>query len=537
MQIDETKSALDNVWALINEANGTSLTPASGFSVGVPAVNAGAEPRNTKLAITAEESSGYQGTVDVFYNRRGFLDNVYPEPTQYVVPDRATTKEEIFTALVAMLKLVGSDVVIVENVVADMTTITLRPIANSLLYTGDTPFTLSWPSGMMTVDQLLANDDLPGFVLPLVNVPALLNVTDLPGFEKVQKSSYLWVTTIGPYQSNTEDASFSLVNGKLWYCDSRKVYAFDPIEGTELYQLDLGTRFGESGNMGYAIRGVDGNGVLWVAEEGYYNISRPTIVRIDTGLMIVKDELLGGQERVDGRSYASLTVNGATDFAWAYQSYIQSGVGTSYFLSRIDITTGARTDFGSIPIASGGMTYDPVNKIIWLGYQQSFVPKANLYQLDGSNNPVLLTTVTFMNSAVGVMAYLGNTVGGREMILVDQDVDNDRKLYLRRYDAATGNLIADLPINNPLGSSSIGPNGAVKYRPDTDEVYTTIYTATGAELWAFKRLDATQSRLVAGMNGADAVWDYALDTAGNRTFVFYEDDDNVANYFTQMRQP
>lgn len=536
MQIDETKSALDNVWALINEANGTSLTPASGFSVGVPTVNAGVEPRNTKLAITAEESSGYQGAVDVFYNRRGFLDNVYPEPTQYAVPDRATTKEEIFTALVAMLKLVASDVMIVENVVADMTTITLRPIANSLLYTGDTPFTLSWPSGMMTVDELLANDDLPGFVLPLFNVPGLVNVTDLPGFQKVTKSPFLWKADITNAQSNTEDVSCSFVNGKVWYCDSKTVYAFDPLDGTELYRLDLNARFGVSGNLGYAIRGVDGNGVLWVAEEGYYNVPRPTIVRIDTAMMTVKDELLGGQERVDGRSYASLTVGGATDFAWAYQSYIQSGVGTSYFLSRIDITTGARTDYGSIPIAGGGLSYDPVNKILWLGYQQSFVPKANLYKLDGSNNPVLLTTLTFMSSAVGVMALVTDTVGGREMILVDQDVDNDHKLYLKRFDAATGNLIASLPINTPVGSSSIGPNGAVKYRADTDEVYTTIYTATGAELWAFKRLDATQSRLVVGMNGADEIWDYALDAVGARTFVFYAAAGVAANYLTQLRQ-
>lgn len=163
MRINENKNAVDNVWALINQANGTNLTAASGFSLGLPAVNTDPQPRDTMMTITANEGSGYQGSVKVYYNRRGMLDNVAIPQTTYNVTNEITT-QELLAQFCAALKLVPTEVELAAPLTFRQTQVTLQPKGTTnLLYNAASVLSLVWP-------------------LPLLS--ELITVTLLNGFDK-----------------------------------------------------------------------------------------------------------------------------------------------------------------------------------------------------------------------------------------------------------------------------------------------------------------------------------------------------------------
>lgn len=161
MIIDSTKSPADNVWTLINAANHTVFTSASGFLLGTPVAYAGPSNHNTKMTLTGDLAGKYRGTQDVFYTRLSVLQNVSNPSTALNVPSRTSTKADILALLASALNLVASEVSLVENVVADMPSITMIANPGSLLYVGSQVFTLTWPKP--TLGEYLGINRLLGF--------------------------------------------------------------------------------------------------------------------------------------------------------------------------------------------------------------------------------------------------------------------------------------------------------------------------------------------------------------------------------------
>lgn len=541
MKIDKNKNAIDNVLALINDANKVNWT-AEMVTVATPvAVTDGSHGgRNTRLTVTAVPGMGLRGSNTFYYNRLGMLDSVLSPQTAYDV-DGQTNNATLFGTVVDALGLVASEVELVEPVVDQMPQITLQPKGISMLYNESTVLTLNWPSLGMTVDQLLTNDDLPGFVLPLFSLPALVTDTDLPGFEKVAKSQWMWKVDGTTTHAGEDTTTFTYLNDKLWYCDYEKLRAYSPIDGEVLFELDLRVRFGTpvGTNMYYQINAADANGVLWLL--GSAQPGAKQIVRFDTNTMLVVDEFAPTPTDDSSDSYGLMSGNGTTDFVWARRAQRPSGGSFTYKLTRFDVTTGAATDF-TLGVIPGSVMYDHVAKRVWVGYLGGggLTRFVNVYELDGSNNPVLIKNFQVWDTATGQFSCAYDTPQGREVVLIDQDVDNDYAMYFRRYNALTGDWIADMRITTPdatIQPGTIGPDGLLKYNATTDEFYVSIYNDEGADFWAFKRTDVTQSRLVVSVNGSDWPWDYAMDVAGSRTFVLYETLAGTVNYLAQLRQP
>jgi hypothetical protein len=184
--IDPTKDAEDNVWVLINAANGTAFGKSGPISLGAATPAAGPDGHNTEMVLTGD-GVALRGTVSVYYTRLGFLDNIAPPYTSYDILDNDITKEALLAILVDILKLVASDVTIVEETITYASVVTLRPIPGSLLYVGDSAFNLNWPNAPLDINTLVTIDDLPGFNKKArTQVNTVVITTSMPGFDKVQ---------------------------------------------------------------------------------------------------------------------------------------------------------------------------------------------------------------------------------------------------------------------------------------------------------------------------------------------------------------
>lgn len=161
MFIDSTKKSYDNVWALINAANGTVFNNVAGLILGTP-VAATTPGYNTKLTVSADPHYPiFQGSQDIFYNRLGLTQSIKPVPTAINVPSRTSTKADVLAVAIAQLNLVATEVTVLEDVVVDMPSVTLVPNPNSLLYVGNQVVSLNWPKP--TMQEYLAVNRLNGF--------------------------------------------------------------------------------------------------------------------------------------------------------------------------------------------------------------------------------------------------------------------------------------------------------------------------------------------------------------------------------------
>jgi hypothetical protein len=144
MNIDETKSAELNVYALINQANSLNLTPATGINLGTPTAFAGPDGHNTKMTLTGDQNKDYDGTVDIFYTRLGLEDNV-ANPDLGFRLDKTIYDYQFRASIVSRLKLVDSELAAWTRPPTDQPTLQLSPIANSLLYAGVLSINVLWP--------------------------------------------------------------------------------------------------------------------------------------------------------------------------------------------------------------------------------------------------------------------------------------------------------------------------------------------------------------------------------------------------------
>jgi hypothetical protein len=136
MLVDPSKTAFENMLALLNTTNGTEYT-AEDVQFGPPEVysNPAHPDHNTKVVLTG--IGDYTGTMDIFYKRLDLdLEIMY---RNYPIGDYADVAA--FMAYVATHNEVRGDNVRLEidyipNGTVDVTT-RLLPVANSWLYMGE----------------------------------------------------------------------------------------------------------------------------------------------------------------------------------------------------------------------------------------------------------------------------------------------------------------------------------------------------------------------------------------------------------------
>jgi hypothetical protein len=108
-KIDSTKSVINNLLVLVNNANGTSITSAQ-VTAGTPtAQTPDVAGRNTMVTLTAVAGQGFTGSQTYTYARRGLNDSV-ASPVDSITVTSGTDAATIVSSIAAQLGLVASEV-------------------------------------------------------------------------------------------------------------------------------------------------------------------------------------------------------------------------------------------------------------------------------------------------------------------------------------------------------------------------------------------------------------------------------------------
>lgn len=167
MQIDVSKSGLENLVAqVVADNSGLSLTAAQ-VTAGVPATfSGGAGDQNTQVTLTAVEGQGYQGSKLVKYTRLG-MDSGVAVPVTTLQVLAADNQAAVQTKVATALGLRESDLTFsAYTAAADGVpgSITISPAANSLLYVGaDKVLEITVPDVDPDLGDEITNDELNGF--------------------------------------------------------------------------------------------------------------------------------------------------------------------------------------------------------------------------------------------------------------------------------------------------------------------------------------------------------------------------------------
>lgn len=174
-KIDASKSAIDNLLALVNAANtGQTITNAQ-VTAGTPAVQtADGQGRNTNVALTAVAGQGYTGSVTVAYARRGLNDSVLAPNFAYTATV-GDTASAIIAAVATTNGLVASELHL-EDPAAPGTPVTgainnspatlnLVSATGSLLYIDGSSqaITFTWNAAQVALSTAVATTNLVGF--------------------------------------------------------------------------------------------------------------------------------------------------------------------------------------------------------------------------------------------------------------------------------------------------------------------------------------------------------------------------------------
>lgn len=174
-KIDASKSAIDNLLALVNAANTGQTIDNTQVTAGTPASQAAdGQGRNTNVQLTAIAGHGYTGNVTVSYTRRGLNDSV-TSPNFAIERTVGDTASAIIAALAATNGLVASELHL-ESPAAPGTPVTgaisnspatlnLVSANGSLLYIDGSSqaITFTWDAPQVALSTAVATTALAGF--------------------------------------------------------------------------------------------------------------------------------------------------------------------------------------------------------------------------------------------------------------------------------------------------------------------------------------------------------------------------------------
>ena len=171
MLIDTQQTPLQNVLALINTTNATSL---STDEIDLSAPSAWTDPEsnsvhNTAMTLTAKENTEYTGSVEIYYTRLDF-DALRSGADVEFTNTPATTLDDIRSAVADQLGVIADQI---EFDVAeaptvpdgeDFVVINASAVADSLLYIGTVSVTV-WPV-QAPLENTITTTEMDGFDYP-----------------------------------------------------------------------------------------------------------------------------------------------------------------------------------------------------------------------------------------------------------------------------------------------------------------------------------------------------------------------------------
>lgn len=172
LQIDKTKSALDNLLAIVNSGNSLSITNAQ-VTAGAPSVKTDTgDGRNTNVTLTAVAGQGFTGSVTVAYTRRGLNDSV-ASPVDSLTTATGTDAASIVSTLANQLGLVATElhledpanagVALSGPVTGNQANLNLVASTSSLLYTSGATQSIAMTWTAEALSTAVSNTNLPGF--------------------------------------------------------------------------------------------------------------------------------------------------------------------------------------------------------------------------------------------------------------------------------------------------------------------------------------------------------------------------------------
>ena len=170
MKIDASKSAAENLLALVNATNASANLTAAQVSFGAPSVKTDTgDGRNTSLVITGN-GTDYQGTVTVNYVRRPLNDSVLTPDFTFDVTD-GVTKQQIIDGVATKLGLVAADLDLTGDitrpaggVLTSEVTLTVGAAGSSLYLPDATQtITLNWQNTAPQLDSVVTDPNMTGF--------------------------------------------------------------------------------------------------------------------------------------------------------------------------------------------------------------------------------------------------------------------------------------------------------------------------------------------------------------------------------------
>lgn len=157
MNIDTGKTPIENVIALINHDNSTTMT-AEGISLGSPAMYTdpeGVNTRNTEVVVSGNTGNGYTDSVTVRYTRLELAALKGALTLTYTLSDTSTL-ETMISSIATQMDIVNDGLEVFADdgtgfqKVDDLSAVTvtaprvfeLRAVADSYLYVGAAEFTV-----------------------------------------------------------------------------------------------------------------------------------------------------------------------------------------------------------------------------------------------------------------------------------------------------------------------------------------------------------------------------------------------------------
>lgn len=178
MQIDVTKTGLENILLLANTTNDATVA-AEDVVISAVAEFTGEEgnTRNTQVTFSAVEgSTAYKGSQVLRYTRHTLADIAAVRPVGEFQSVEASTLDDVKAFVVAALGVAASEIDIVEaefptwddgTVDGETAPLTVRAKAGSYLYLGELTVTVVEPvDGRERMSTVFAIQDLDGFDLP-----------------------------------------------------------------------------------------------------------------------------------------------------------------------------------------------------------------------------------------------------------------------------------------------------------------------------------------------------------------------------------
>lgn len=497
---------------LINAQNQSHYQLGVDFTLGSPTPYSDAAGRNTKVILTP--LNGLYSPIELHYYRLP-LTVLNQLPAGDVLPVQIPGVPFTLRGILAQINT-ALGLNLDPSEVVDQTYSTQQPSYSLPI---DESVSLAWLNSAFSFAAQF----------PAPAVASLFPTTSLPGFDSAAVSPLAWkVTVVGV--GDVLQLTMMVVNGKLWLCDNATVKAYNLADGSVVTTLDLNAYLGVTNNVS-DIMALDANGVLWLSSRSSYHTTQPSIIRIDTTTGTIKDGLFGGTYRLTN-DFSALCGEGTPNYVWAIHENRDSG--TVRTLAKLDIVSGAIVSEYPLAKLYDTLVYDHVNLKLWGVWSGATTAGLDVYNLDATTYaPSVIANLTTVG-AVNSIEVIHPTAWD-EVVALSQN-SSTNLYHLTRYKATDGSVLMDVDLSdprlNPNTQTIASVSGPIKYNPITDEIYLTVsHQATPTdtdlvELWAFKRMDLSFSRIVAAGDVTGSVWDYAI--SNGSTYVLYDSTTTLA---------